>query len=276
MQWIVDNATSKNIIAVIGLGDNVTVPNDTNFALAKQGWDLISNAGIPFITSIGAYHEYDNQDTQSRSAVLFNQYFGTSYFTGKSFYGGCLNNSTENYYIHITSGGISYLILSLECFPRNESLTWAQSIISANPDCKVIITTHGYLNGDGTRTLHADKYGPDSYGLTADNDGQQIWDKLIKVNPNILMVVCGHQLSTTSAVRIDSSVYGNQVNQVFINHQLEGKYSGKDRIGLLTLQPTAGIIDMKTFSPYLSAYDPTGAYTLKFDNAVNQSKSINK
>jgi Calcineurin-like phosphoesterase len=261
-QWVVDHKISNNIQAVIGLGDVTQDDNSSDYTEALRGWNNIKNAGVPYVPIIGN-HDYDN--VNMRAASTWNTNFSTAYFSGKNWYGDSYNNYTENYYIKLDLGTQKYLILALELFPRTVLLTWAQAVISANTDRKVIITTHGYLNPDGTRTLHTDSDGPDDLGLTGDNDGQQVWDKLIKSNSNIIMVVCGHQTNPpwpqTSAYSPVNGVNGNVVHQFFINHQSEVN-GGNGYMALLNFRPSLGLVEVKTYSPTLNAYDPTGTYTM--------------
>jgi hypothetical protein len=114
-------------------------------------------------------------------------------------------------------------------------LTWAQGILNANINREVIVATHSYLNPNGTSTIHSDTFGLDYvwwcsfnrlFGLPAGVDA------FIKLNPNSIMVVCGHQIpanpdlattTPTSAYAPDVGGNGNGIHQLFINHQFEAK-----------------------------------------------------
>ena len=256
-RWVANNKTPQNIRAVIGLGDVTNEHTGIEFQEAVKGWNIIDNAGLPYIPVIGN-HDYNSM--HSRAATTWNDYLGVNRFSPKSWYGGAYNNSTENYWIKFNIGSHKYLILALEFFPRIEALHWAQSIISANTDREVIVATHGYLNGNGARTRHGDAWGPDENG----SDGQQIWDNLIKLDSNIFLTVCGHQIGgPTSAYSRDTGIAGNTVNQLFINHQNE-KNGGNGYMGLLKFQPSTGTIDVTTYSAYLNAYDSTGTCTFSY------------
>ncbi|MDP2983464.1 MAG: metallophosphoesterase, partial [Candidatus Latescibacter sp.] len=189
-QWVLDNKTSQNIQAVIGLGDVTEDHTIGQFTEAKNGWNVVDATGLPYMPIIGN-HDYNSlpDNLSSRDTTNWNSYFGISTFSGKSWYGGAYNNSTDNYWIKFDVGSHKYLVLALEVFPRSEVLTWAQGIIDANTDREVIIATHAYLNTDGTRILHGDSYGPDGLNVASDNDAQQMWDSLIKLNSNIILVV---------------------------------------------------------------------------------------
>jgi hypothetical protein len=257
-QWVVDHRVSNNIQAVISSGDMTNGGGSSEYKEALVGWNNIKNAGIPYVPIMG---NHDYNDVTHRNVTWWNTYLGSAYFSGKRWYEGNYSSSGENYYIKLDIGTQKYLVLALEFFPRNKVLTWAQRIITANADRQVIIATHGYLNADGTRIQQSDSTGPVYWRLSADNGGQQLWDKLIKLNSNIIMVICGHQHGRTSAYAPDYGVDGNLIHQFFINHQ-DGANGGNGYLALLKFRPSLGRIEVTTYSPALDAYDPTGAYTM--------------
>lgn len=259
MQWLVDNKTIHNIQAVLGVGDQVNNALQAQFTESLVGWNNVKNASIPVMLAIG---NHDYNDVTIRSITTWDANYPLSYLSGQSYYGGAYGTTLDNYYCTLTIGTHQYLIMVLELFPRTAVLTWAGGIISANPTYEVIVLTHGYLNYNGTRIATNDAYGPATYGL--DNSGQQMWDSLIKLYPNILMVICGHQIDgATSAYSAAIGNYGNTVHQFFINHQQEAN-GGNGYLGLLKFRPAANLIEITTYSPTLAAFDATGAYTLTY------------
>jgi hypothetical protein len=256
-QWVADNKEVNNIQAVIGLGDVTNQHSASEFKEAVKSWDILDRAGIPYVTVIGN-HDYDS--LPQRSAVSWNDNFGIDRFSTKSWYGGAYQNSTENYWINLDIGSHKYLVLALEFFPRTQVLQWAQSIITANSDREVIIATHGYLNGNGSRTLHGHAYGPDDN----DCDGQQVWNNLLKLDSKILLTVCGHQIGgPTSAYSSDTGMAGNTVHQLFINHQNENN-GGNGYMALLKFRPSAGKVEMTTYSALLNSFDSSGVYIFAY------------
>ena len=49
----------------------------------------------------------------------------------------------------ISAGGYNWMVLTLELWPRNEAVDWAQAV-AAHPKHNVIVVTHSYLNANGT------------------------------------------------------------------------------------------------------------------------------
>ena len=124
----------------------------------------------------------------------YNTYFGPSRFAGSSWYGGGYPaGSDENFYITFTSGTRTYLVIAMKILSPNKCFAVGTEVVSDNPDKEVIITTHAYLNDDGTRLVKGGHKGPPK-GLTSDNynDAEEMWTKLVKRYKNIILVVSGH------------------------------------------------------------------------------------
>ena len=99
------------------------------------------------------------------------------------------------------TGKINWLVITLEFGPRNSILNWANGIIEKYPEHSVIINTHSYMYSDSTRQGPGDNWRPQDYGVGKDqgdsavNDGEQIWEKLVRIHPNIRFVFSGHVLN---------------------------------------------------------------------------------
>ena len=100
---------------------------------------------------------------------------------------------------------MKFLIVSLECKPRDEVLDWANKVVTEHPDHRVIVLTHAYMRANGKRF---EKLGYKIKG----NAGEAIWEKLVSKHKNIFMVLCGH--ASGEAVLTSKGDHGNQVHQV--------------------------------------------------------------
>ena len=107
----------------------------------------------------------------------------------------------ENYVRYLDIGEKRYAVMDLEFCPRNETLEWANEVVSSQPTMPYIILTHVFTNKYGQ--VH-DESDPSIYpggsqkryamGDDYHNDSMEIFNKLINNNPNIMLVVCGHTL----------------------------------------------------------------------------------
>ena len=80
-------------------------------------------------------------------------------------------------------------------------------IIENHPNHQVIITTHAYLYRDGTTLDSGDVCPPSISGGT--NNGDAIWDKLIKKHENIVLVLSGHDPCDSIILAQDKGENGN-------------------------------------------------------------------
>ncbi|MGE5109732.1 MAG: metallophosphoesterase [Acidobacteriaceae bacterium] len=235
VNWIVEHQADLRIKAVIGLGDitdgggypidssgtitgvcNVAPPSNwqTQWKNAQAALSVLTNHGIYYQATIGN-HDYDCQADrpQPRGTSNYFHYLGPNLIQPTAYILDSFGNRTPNFYKFITIGSRTYLILSLEFFPRQFVIDAADNLISgfAGP---VILVTHAYLSHDGSGPTFgsASPAGsayplcsgfPSVYNCRRDSlisynpegggtDGISLWYKLIATHPNILMVLSGH------------------------------------------------------------------------------------
>jgi hypothetical protein len=255
-QWIADNASTLNIRLVLGLGDIVDGGGELyQWENADSAMRLIDGR-VPYMLAIGN-HDYDRNDPASRTASTknFNTYFGPSRYSGQSWYKGSYPpGSNENFYGIHSIAGRQYLVVVLEFSPRDQALKWADGAVSANSDKDTIIVTHSYTYPDNTRVGRCDINNAEVFGVGADNDGEEMWQKFVSKHANIVLVLSGHvKLSDGTGRRADLGIYGNLVNQILADYQhLESGGGGYLRI--MKVRPSLNRIEVSTYSPYLKAY----------------------
>jgi hypothetical protein len=254
-QWVADHSENLNIQMVLHEGDIVSHADD------PLEWDnsaysmSILDGVVPHILSVGN-HDYNG----GRDSSAFNATFPVDKYEAMATFGGVFKNGKlDNSYHLFSAGGVDFLALSLEFGPRDEVLNWADSIISTYPTRRIIIVTHAYLSGDGTRLDQGDDYNPHFYALTGSvNDGEEIWQALVKKHRNIDFVFSGHVrgiggTGCAHAYRTDLGDYGNVVHQMVANYQ--DCYNGGDGyLRIITFDPVAQTASVKTYSPHVDAY----------------------
>jgi hypothetical protein len=262
-QWIVDNVAAWNVRMVIGEGDIVnhdTSTTEWNNAVAAAN---LLDGKVPYTFAIGN-HDYDNFKPSARGTTAFNARFGPLRYASYSWYGGNWNGGNENFYTFFTAGGANYMVLALEFFPRDSVLQWANNVVTANPDKKVIVVTHSFEGTDGFRVDTCD-------GNDSPQDGnfpQSVWNKLIKTHANIFLVVSGHLIGSGTAHRTDLGDNGNLVHQIFTNFQ-DWPNGGNGYLRILTFHLTTKTIDVTTYSPYLNTNQTSSAH--QFSLPLNYS-----
>jgi len=269
--WIMANRVSKNIAYVLQEGD-ITDSNDNDadwrieWQNAKDSMNILNGAdgvvndvdGVPFAISPG---NHDGLTSAGRDTTYFNSFFPISKF--ENFTNTFEPNKLDNAYYAFRAGNKDWLILTLEVFPRNEVLTWANGVVARYPNHIVIVLTHSYLYSDtefqGTPGKNHDWTKFDyQIDLSQSNDGIGIWQKLVQGNRNIKFVFNGHILGShttgATAYKINTRDGGiSKVYQMLANYQdlLEG---GSGYLRLLTFNTKNGTVDVKTYSPYTNTY----------------------
>src|SRR5262249_34614021 len=96
------------------------------------------------------------------------------------------------------------------------------------------------------------------------NDGQEIWDKLIRSHNNVDFVFSGHVLSPGTGYRSDLTDTGHVVHQMLANSQDDP--TGQGNMRLLEFHPD-GSVDVREYSPYLDKYNTNfdQQFTLQLD-----------
>jgi calcineurin-like phosphoesterase family protein/carboxypeptidase family protein len=255
-QWIASHVQDQNIKLVLGLGDIVdSGGNLTQWQNADAAVRLLDGK-VPYMMAIGN-HDYDKNDPASRTAstINFNSFFGPARYAGASWYKGNFPaGSNENFYGVVNINGRDYLILVLEFAPRDSSLNWAAGIISANPDKEIIVVTHMFTYSDNTRIDHCDSNSAESFGVGQDNNGEDVWWKLLQNYPNIHLVLSGHVVEGDgTGRRMDIGVHGNLVNEILSDYQSDPS-GGNGYLRILKISPSLNRVNVTTYSPYLNSF----------------------
>ena len=218
--WVLANVESKKIKLVLGLGDITNSSTPAEWELAKRNITRM-NGIVPYSLVRG------NHDTEASMM----KFFPISEYKDKL--GGFYNNKNIfNSWQELTVGEIKYLIFTLDYGATDAVLKWAEEIIVAHPEHNVIITTHAYLFRDGTTLDSGDVVPPSKKGAQY-NDGDDMWDKLIKKHENIVLVLSGHDPCDYVVAAQDKGVNGNVVTQILVDPQGVDKAQGG--VGLVTM-----------------------------------------
>ena len=162
-------------------------------------------------------------------------------------------------------------------------LDWANNIVNQHPDRTVIINTHSYMYSDSTRQGPGDNWRPQDYGVGKDtgdssvNDGEQIWEKLVKKNRNIRFVFSGHVLNTGVGTLVSINNEGYPVYQMLANYQEGVKGSikgGNGWLRFIDMDFKKKTLTVATYSPYINQFMDDPAHKFIIRNV--QFDSVNK
>jgi hypothetical protein len=261
--WMVTNAATLKIAAVVGEGDIVDDSLDEQWVNADAAMDNLDTAELPYLLSVGN-HDYEGGSPSSRDLTRFNVNFPTTRYSGHAWFEGGFYEAghSENAYCLKTIYGRKYIFIALEFGPRQVVVDWADALLTTYADRDAIIVTHSYLYRDGTRTGTGDQYNPHDYGVAAsDHDGEELWTDLVSNHSNIVWVQSGHDAEGTNAHRQDT-VDGKIINQDLAAwHAAYGGY-----VRVVTFRPVTNQVEVKTYSPTLGTYvtDATNQFTVAY------------
>jgi hypothetical protein len=253
-QWVVNNAQSMNIVFVTHEGDivddysSLSQWNNANNSMSKLDAGNVSYGVLP-----------GNHDGSPLHLSNFNEFFNYSRFNGKSWYGGAYQNENANNFELFHGGQDDYLIFHFQYDPSDQVLTWANSTLQNYPNRRVIVTTHSYLNVDGSRT----------------DIGNRIWQNFVAPHADqIFLVLCGHNHGETQRTDI---INGHTVYQIIADYQ-DRTNGGNGWLRTLEFHPVEDKIYVRTYSPYLNNYetDADSQFTLDYDITWVASSIVEK
>jgi 3',5'-cyclic AMP phosphodiesterase CpdA len=235
-KWIVQNKDEKNIVFVAHLGDIVEYnDNDYQWQNANNVMSILDGK-VPYGILPG------NHDLSGNGAVKYEEYFPASRYEGYSYWGGSydpnyatsLSPNMNNYQL-FSAGGMDFIALNLQNGPPADVLDWADNVLSNYSERRAIISTHMYLDWDGSRM-----------GI-----GERIWENLVVPHENVFLVLCGH--IPGEAKRIDN-LDNRTVYQLLSDYQSYYDNGGNGWLRIMEFVPSENKIYVKTYSPYLDQY----------------------
>jgi hypothetical protein len=188
-------------------------------------------------------------------AVYYERYFPAARFEEYDWWGGSFDDNHYNYQL-FSAGGDDYIIVHMQYCPSDAGIDWANSVLTQWPKRKAIVATHVYLE---TRGLWVRNCQNKSNG---DVNGAKLWNRLIKNNQNVFLVLAGH---VPGSGRRDT-YEGRMVYQLLADYQ-DLPLGGSGYLRIMTFEPQNDIIHVSSYSPYLDQYleDSGNQFDLTFD-----------
>ena len=224
--YLIDNIETMNIRHIAGMGDITNNSNEYEYLAAAEQFKRLDGV-VPYSLVRG------NHD----STVSYEKYLGVDaqYCGYSSQYKEYYKNSTNSVH-EFSAGNLDYLLITLDFGPTDDVLEWANGVVEAHPYHNVIITTHGYMDTNGLLLRKSNTGSITQHG--GDNEGVDIWEKLVSKHSNIVMVLCGHINAEEVKVTRMIGDHGNVVTQLLINTQNQDRYdieAGGNGYGIVSL-----------------------------------------
>jgi hypothetical protein len=231
--WILKNQGPLNIKYVLQVGDMVQNAGEEaewkNFDAGIRPLD----GKVPYLVVLGN-HDIP-KSARGRNVPLFEKYFPAERFAKLPSLPTAAADKANSYRT-FSAGGTDWLIVGMPFSPTDGELAGANRVVAAHPERRVIVLTHSYLKQNGRSDL-----------------GERIWQKLVKRNPNVAMVICGHVGSLTPHF-VSTGDQGNKVYELMFDWQNENDAEKNGYLAILEFDPEAAKISVKSYSPHLDKY----------------------
>jgi len=278
-RWIAENARARRIAYALQLGD-VTEHN------AKPQWEAARKAFarldgvVPYAIAPG---NHDYVGNAAGRETLLNEYFPLDRIAKWPTFGGTFEQGRLESSFHLfRAGGADWIVLALEWGPRDEVLAWADKVLTKHAGRRAVLITHAYLFCDDSRydwktKGAAQAWNPHSYG-TANlpggvNDGEEIWQKLLRKHAGATLVVSGHVLGDGLGYLASEGDEGNTVHQMLFNCQMQPE-GGQGFLRLIEFLPDGKTVQCRTYSPVLDRYrtDSANQFVLELAPPLTDSQ----
>jgi hypothetical protein len=266
--WIAANAKKRNIVYAFQLGDITDRNTPTEWQRAVDAFSLIDNI-VPYAIVPGN-HDYGPSGDASNRVTLMNDYFSYPRISAWPTFGGAYETGKlDNTYHLFSVGKRDFILLALEWGPRDEVIAWANRLMDNHPERFGIMITHAYLNNndlryDYTDTAHPQDFDPHFYATPGVNDGEELWQKLIRKH-TFIMVLNGHVLGDGTGYLASKTDTGITCHQMLSNYQFLN-LGGEANLRLLEFQADGKTVRVSSYSPlydsYLTDADQTYSFTL--------------
>lgn len=279
--YVLSNVESKKVKHVFGLGDITDNDNDVEWAVAKT--QIARMDGVVPYSIIRGNHDIYSSGKNMKVSSKYDQIYGSTDCDYAKQYTYCYEGEGADFRarntIHFFSAGnFDYMVVALDYGPSDNVLNWASEMIAAHPFHNVIVTTHAYLASDGTTLDSGDNCPPtrdynsnNSYGV---NNGDHMWEKLIRKHKNIVMVMCGHDPKDQVLMTQTAGDNGNIVSQFLIDPQRMDLDGAVGMVATFYVSENGEDVTVEWYSTIKQQYyKKSNNYSFKL-NVIERAKSI--
>ncbi|MGO1183464.1 MAG: LamG-like jellyroll fold domain-containing protein [Micrococcaceae bacterium] len=233
MDWIVDNAEERKIAYVGHTGDIIEnwhtgTPRDDEdayreiaieeFEFVSEAQKILDDAEIVNGVLPGNHDNRSGADIGADS--LYNDYFGPERYEAleqtqgwqdaQASYTPYAEGDNQNHYDLFTESGMDFIALHLGYDVTDEEIDWADEVLKQYSDRNAILLTHAHRKPSEN---------PDGRGATFSHDGINIDEGVLKKNPNVFLVLSGHEHGVDIEVRKDVGTENNNIVELLADYQ---------------------------------------------------------
>jgi hypothetical protein len=247
-QWLADNAKTMGIPFVIHVGDVVDQQNKSaQWSVADAAMKVLESAKVPYSVLAGNHDvingcgyngsQSDCTDAQRNLASEpYLKWFTPARAQQQSTFGGRDASGFHEYHV-FEAQGQKFMVLSLSWRVSDAGIAWARDVIAANPTTPVIVSLHEFLAIDS-----------DGKSGRETPFSNMLWERLIRDNDQIFMVVSGHNHGSARLTRTND--YGHPVEEFVVDYQMAYQ-GGNGYMRLFEFDLGANQIKALSFSPWV-------------------------
>ncbi|WP_422768809.1 LamG-like jellyroll fold domain-containing protein [Plantactinospora sp. WMMC1484] len=236
-RYLAQERRDANIVFMTHLGDVTEHGSEHEIGLAGKTFGVLDGK-LPYSVLAGNHDIRGGDDQRGDSVYL--RTFGPQRFARMPTFGGSSPDGYNSFHV-LRAGGRDWLVLALDWRASDKGLAWAQQVIDEHRRLPVILTTHDLAWAD------------DAGQAQLSENGQRLWDRLIRDNDQIFLTLNGHYWPPGRTTLTNAA--GNDV-QVHITNYQDRYYGGAAMIRLYHFDLARGVIDVETFAPWFLARDP--------------------
>ncbi|AGF72165.1 immunoglobulin-like domain-containing protein [Corynebacterium halotolerans] len=293
-QWVAENADERKIAYHAHTGDIIENWHQDDdwehedrareeFEVADQAQEILDEAGVVNGVLPGNHDNVTGQDNGADN--LYNEYFGPERYEDleetaawqeqNASHHPWKPGDNDNHYDLFSAAGLDFVAVSLGYDVTEEEAAWADGVLKQYSDRNAIVLTHAYNDPSNS---------PDGRGAGPSHDGVLVLQEVVEKNPNVALVLSGHEHGVSIVTRNDAGTEGNHVVELLADYQFyevsadelgltevggynpdDGLQFGASFLRLLQFDLDAGEMIVDTYSPFLdnfgaSEYDTRGRY----------------
>lgn len=149
-------------------------------------------------------------------------------------------DSTVNAYRTFTAGGLKWVIINFEMWPRQSVQEWVKTVLERYPDHNAILLTHMFLSDGSTNLSTGSEYG------SPQGTPKKLYDNVISQYANVRFVFSGH--TGTSGCAVFTGAKGNKIYS-YLNNRLESISPIPNHLRLMKFDINAKTVTSQMYVP---------------------------
>ncbi|NPC98090.1 LamG-like jellyroll fold domain-containing protein [Nocardioides sp. zg-DK7169] len=234
-QWIADNAEQRKIAFAAHTGDLIEnwftagrggdlgyrANAMKEFEVASQAQQILDEAGV--VNSVLPGNHDNLYATDNGPDALYNDYFGperyqdlaqregsTGWRTHDASYHPWKPGDNANSFNLFSAAGLDFVVVNLGFGVDAEEVAWANRILEQYRDRNAIVQTHAHTTPSTN---------PDGRGAGLSYDGNAVRNQVAAKNPNVFLVLSGHEHGVNIEVVRDLGEEHNNVVELLADYQ---------------------------------------------------------